>query len=33
MKEKCKLFGRVLIFLFCIGILVGGLLFVTSIYC
>lgn len=30
MKEKCKLFGRVLIFLFCIGILVGGLLFVTS---
>ena len=30
MKEKCKLFGRILIFIFCIGILVGGLLFVTN---
>ena len=30
MKEKCKLFGRILIFIFCIGILVGGFLFLTN---
>lgn len=30
MKEKCILFGRIIIFILCIGIMLGGILFVIN---